>query len=332
MTGRWFALAVWAATVAAALVFWTLASSESTSCFRDAIDLAPGAEAPATCDEEAGEAVEQALAERDDEAETASALEGRSALLVWMALYAATAGVAAFSAVRSLALIVGLRPPLDRRFAGLVAGAAALVLLPLVLFRLLPELASERFGPFDGLHLEQLLLLNPIIGVLALFAAVGLVAVAHVVATRPALGLGELARLGSTLGTLVGMLGAILALAVITTAARWQAIGTLPGGESVPSAVVLLWGAVFALALAALYVPAHLRWAAATQLEIAAEIERQLPEVATADGTPGYRAPELELRKELEATLGVGGPLRSLQGSVSVLAPVIAAAVSSLFA
>ena len=103
---------------------------------------------------------------------------------------------------------------------------------------------------------------------LAMPAVIGLVAVAHVTATRPRLGLKELAELGASMRRLVGMLGAILALAVLTTAARWQAIGTLPGGEPVPSTVVLLWGAVFALVLAVLYVPVHERWAAATEREI----------------------------------------------------------------
>jgi hypothetical protein len=128
------------------------------------------------------------------------------------------------------------------------------------------------------------------------------------------------------------MLGAILALGVLTTAARWQAIGTLPGGEPLPSTVVLLWGAVFALVLGLLYVPVYQVWAAATQREIALEVERQLPEPTGHAGTPGFRVGELALKKELEATLGMGGALRSLQGSVAVLAPVIAAAVSSLFA
>jgi len=67
------------------------------------------------------------------------------------------------------------------------------------------------------------------------------------------------------------------------------------------------------------------------QSAIAEEVERQLPEHPAQGGTPGFRAPELALKKELETTLGLGGALRWLQGSVAVLAPVIAAAVSSLF-
>jgi hypothetical protein len=119
---------------------------------------------------------------------------------------------------------------------------------------------------------------------------------------------------------LVGLLGAILAVAVLTTAARWQAIDTLPGGESLPSTAVLVWGAVFALVLAVLYLPVYQLWATATEREIAEEVKRQLPDEAPA-GTVGFRAPELALKKELDATLGRGGALRSLDRGRRRLAP-----------
>jgi hypothetical protein len=160
---------------------------------------------------------------------------------------------------------------------------------------------------------------------------VGLVAVGCVISTRADFNLEELASHGSRIRAFVGMLGTILALGVLTTAARWQSIATLPGGESVPSTIVLLWGAVFAFVIAVLYLPVHDLWARKTKREIAAEVKRQLGANDKAAGTAGFRAPELALQRELESTLGVGGALRSLQGSVSVLAPVIAAAVSSLF-
>lgn len=144
-------------------------------------------------------------------------------------------------------------------------------------------------------------------------------------------GRSALAGLGSRIRQLVSMLGAVLAISVLTTAARWQAIETLPGGESLPSIIVLLWGSVFALVLGALYVPVHQRWAAKTARLISDEVKRQLPDDQSLRGTAGFRAPELRLTKELQAALGVGGALKSLQGSVAVLAPVIAAAISSLF-
>lgn len=332
MTGRSYAAAVLLAAAAAALVLWQLETSASTACFRNSVVLSPDGGKPEGCYKQAADAVVKAVEQRSPAAEESTALEARSALVVWMALFAATAGLAGFSAVRSVAMITGLKPAWGRRLVALSAAAVILVVLPFAAFRVLGELASARFGPFDELHLDKIQWLNPIVAALTMPAVLSLVAIARVVATRPGLGLEGLAELGSSIRRLVGMLGAILALGVLTTAARWQAIGMLPGGESVPSTVVLLWGAVFALVLGVLYVPVYQLWAAATGREIAEEVKRQLPEHTCHAGTPGFRAAELALTKELEATLGIGGALRSLQGSVAVLAPVIAAAVSSLFA
>jgi len=70
--------------------------------------------------------------------------------------------------------------------------------------------------------------------------------------------------------------------------------------------------------------------AAAADDAISAEVGEQFSSYEGA-GTFGFRPPELAARKELQATLGLGGALKTLQGSFAVLAPVIAAAVSSLF-
>jgi len=86
-----------------------------------------------------------------------------------------------------------------------------------------------------------------------------------------------------------------------------------------------------ALALAVLFVPAYQVWANETEVRISEEVRRQLPAEPAPGGTPGFRAAELALSKELHATLGLGGPLKTFQGPLAVLAPVIAAAVSSLF-
>jgi hypothetical protein len=330
----WYAAAAILAVAAAAVVVWQLAASESTACFRSSVELAAtGRGELEGCDEHAATAVRKHLAERDPDvaAEEPSELDAKSALVVWIALFAATAGAAAASGVRSVAAIAELRPGWSRRLVALSLGAVVLVMLPFALFRLLAGRTSERLGPFDDLHLNELAWLNPMIALLTLPAVIGLVAVGHVISTRADLGLEELASHGLRMRAFVGMLGAILALAVLTTAARWQAIATLPGGESVPSTVVLLWGAVFALVLAMLYLPVHQLWARETEREIAEEVKRQLPTDDRVGGTAGFHAPELALKKELESTLGVGGALRSLQGSIAVLAPVIAAAVSALF-
>jgi hypothetical protein len=335
MTARWYAAAVVLAVGAAFLVLWQLATSDSTACFHSSVELAAkGSGELEGCDAQAAHAVRNHLAQHNaaEAAGEPSEVEARSALVVWMALFAATAGVAAVSAVRSVDMIAEVRPAWSRRLVGLSVGAAILVLLPFAVFRVLTELAPTELGPFDRLHLSEIRWLNPIIALLTLPAVVGLVSVGHVVSTRSGLGLAELASLGSRLRALVGMLAAILALGVLTTAARWEAIATLPGGNSVPSTVVLLWGSVFALVLALLYVPVHQLWATETERQIAEEVRRQLLDQASFAGTAGFRAPELALRKELHATLGVGGALHSLQRSLAVLAPVIAAAVSSLFA
>ena len=196
------------------------------------------------------------LAERDPDAaaDPPSELDAKSALVVWIALFAATAGAAAISA-RSVVAIAELEPGWSRRLVALSLAAVVLVVLPFALFRLLAARTSERLGPFDDLHLDELAWLNPMIALLTLPAVIGLVAVGHVVSTRTHLNLQELAWHGARMRAF--MLGAVLALGVLTTAARWQAIATLPGGESVPSTVVLLWGSVFALVLAVLYVPVH---------------------------------------------------------------------------
>jgi hypothetical protein len=330
---RWYAAAVILAAAAAAVVVWRLTGSDSTACFRSSVELAAtGRGELEGCDEEAATAVEHVVERGPDAvAEEPSELDAKSALVVWIALYAATVGAAAVACVRSIAALVELKPVWSKRLVAFSLGAVVLVGLPFALFRLLGARTSERLGPFDDLHMDEIVWLNLMIALLTVPAVIGLVAVGNVISTRDELELEDLASHGSRIRAFVGMLGAILALGVLTTAARWQAIATLPGGESLPSTVVLLWGAVFALVLAVLYVPVHQLWVSVTEREIAQEIKRQLPADPRVGGTTGFRAPELALKKELESTLGVGSALHSLQGSVAVLAPVIAAAVSSLF-
>jgi hypothetical protein len=109
-------------------------------------------------------------------------------------------------------------------------------------------------------------------------------------------------------------------------------IGELPGGEAAPKAVILMWGSLYGLVLAVLYFPVYQRWAAETGTLIADEVRRQISDDRSLPGTAGFRSAEMSLTKELKAKLGVGGgALASFQGSFAVLAPVIAAAIASLF-
>ena len=72
------------------------------------------------------------------------------------------------------------------------------------------------------------------------------------------------------------------------------------------------------------------RWATATAALVSAEVSQQFSEYE-GPGTVGFRAPELAAKKELQALLRLGGALETLRGALVVLAPIIAAAISSLF-
>jgi hypothetical protein len=126
------------------------------------------------------------------------------------------------------------------------------------------------------------------------------------------------------------MLGVILSLIVLDTGARSKAIDKLQGGEALPSTIVVLYGLLYVLVLALLYVPVQQRWATTTTSLISDEVAQQLSG-ASLPGTPGFHPSELSLKKQLSETLGVEGPLQSIRASVAVLSPVIAAAVASLF-
>lgn len=335
--GRGYVLAILLGLTAAGLVFWQLESSESTACFRESAEIA-SSESKAVlqgCGSNSFDAVREEIEARRRSAasggsvpEGSSEIEAKSALIVWIALFAATAGFAAVVSVRSIGISKELKPRWNAGLIARCAGTAVLVALPFALFRLIPS----GLSPFDDLHGPQLKWIPPTIGLLMLPALTGLVVIWHILSVRPDLDLHDVARLGSRMRQVVSMVGAVLALSILTTAARWQAIATLPGGEALPSIIILLWGSIFALVLGAVYVPVHQRWATETTRLIADEVERQLAESRPRHGTVGFRASELSLTKELHATLRVGGALTSLQGSLAVLAPVVAAAVSSLFA
>ena len=334
MAGRGYIAAVLLALGAAALVAWQLSTANDTTCFLKAVRAGSVTQPQKEhqkkkyltehCTSKTFKTVVRHLSvEKPDE------LQAKSALAVWIALVAATAALAAFVGVRSAAIIREVNPPRDARFVGRCVGALALIAVPFLLFQGLPNLAHVELSQFDGFEKAQLRWIPLLIGVFVAPAVIGLEAIGRVASVR-ALALPEAARLGSRLRELVGMLGAILSLAVLDTAGRSQTIDKLPGGEAFPSTIVLLWGSAFVLVLALLYLPVHQRWAAETASLISDEVTRQLSGTPL-PGTAGFRPVELSLRKELNETLGVEGPLKSIRGSVAVLSPVIAAAVASLF-
>jgi hypothetical protein len=257
-------------------------------------------------------------------------VKAKSAVVVWIALLTFTAGFAGFVAVQSVVIVRELKPRWNKRFLGVSAGAAILLALPFVLFRVLPE-GLRKLGQFDDLHHSQLMWTQLLGGVLIFPALVGLVAIADVLMSRTNLRLAQADCLGSRMRQLISMLGAALALLVLTTAARWQAIGELPGGEAAPKVVILMWGSLYAVVLGVLYIPVYQRWAQETGTLIAHEVRRQMPDDQSLPGTAGFRSAEMSLTRELNVRLRMGGALASFQGSFAVLAPVIAGAIASLF-
>ena len=180
-TDRGYLAAVLLGLVAAALVLWQLESSESTACFRDSVELSiTGSETVLEdCESESFDAVRDYVAAQRSSAAAGNAVEdpdeveGRSALIVWMALFAATAGFAAIVAVRSVVMIKDLMPSWTAGLIARCAGAAILLVLPFALFRSIPA----RLTAFDDLHRAQLMWIPPLIGSLMLPAITALVVI-----------------------------------------------------------------------------------------------------------------------------------------------------------
>jgi hypothetical protein len=326
---------------AAAVVFFVFATSGQTDCYRESVtisishsnDTLPGCDFPAF--DEVREQVSEQRDRRDSDEgfgpNEPEPVRGNATLVVWISLFSATAGLAGFSAVRSIYMIcLDMKPRWRVSTNDIVASGGLTFLILLVPYLSLRMVGDWDLSPFDELHMTQIRWMTVFVLVLSFPAATGLRVIGHILRKHADLAMDDVAVLGSQLRTLISMLGGIVSLAVLGTAARWQAIDALPGGESVPGTIVLLWGGVYALALAALYIPVHERWASAARRTISLEVARQVPPSETA-GTIGFTIPELSARKELQSSLGLGGALSTLQGSLAVLAPIIAAAASSLF-
>jgi hypothetical protein len=345
---RMYIVSILLGLTVAALVGWQVLSAKDTDCFYRSLDIQiaqskkskPIDEVLKGCLSKNAAFIavrnniraqrQQLAAKKIPTLQETDKVKAKSAFITWVALLMATAGFAGFVAVQSIVIVWELKPRWNASLIAASVGAAILLALPFVLYLLLPK-RFTHLGEFDDLHHGQLTWMNFMGGVLVFPALVGLVAIADVLMSRTDLRLAEAGYLGARMRQLISMLGAALALLVLTTAARWQAIGTLPGGESAPKVVILMWGSAYAVVLAVLYVPAYQQWAAKTGRLISDEVKRQIPDDQSLGGTAGFRSAEMSLTRELNVRLGVGGALASFQGSFAVLAPVIAGAIASLF-
>ena len=340
---RAYLMSVLLGLAVAALVGWRLFTADDTDCFRKSIEvrISPPAHLLRDCTSDPFPAVRRYIQAQRDRAKTDSKfvpeetdkVEAQSSLLVWIVLVMVGVGFAAFVGVRSVVIIRELtpKPRWNATLIALCVLAAILVALPFVLAQLV---GFFHIGDFDTLDQEELRWIIVMGGFLAFPGLVALVAIwGALMSPRAGLRLSGAEFIGKRLRLVVSMLGAALALNVLANGARWQVIAALPGGQLPPKDAILLWGAIYALVLALLYVPVYQRWASETETLISDEVQRQLADDTSLPGTGGYRSAEMSLTRELKAKLGLGGgALASLQGSFAVLAPVIAAAVSSLFA
>jgi hypothetical protein len=325
----------------AVLVFFVLNGSPEAKCYRDSLDIpiAYSEENLAGCPFETFNSLRTVVTEQryllavndrfvPDEPDP---VKGKATLVVWVSLFAATAGLAGFSGVRSTYTIVrDLRPRWDLSTNDVAGSCLLAFVILLVPYLLLRTAGTMHLGPFDAFLTGRIHLLTVFVLALAFPTAAELRVVGHIVRTQPVLALGDVAGLGSELRRSISMLGGIVSLAVLGNAARSQAIGLLPGGEPLPGTIILLWGAIYALALAALYIPVYERWSTTARMAIKVEVSRQYRPLGV-ERTAGFSVEELGAKKALQTELGLGGALGSLQGSLAVLAPIIAAAASSLF-
>lgn len=301
-----------------------------TVCYQEAVEIEIDGTSTlsASCNTPTFEAVADSIeADRtalaldaDHEVDQPNATAARSAQVVWIVLIGVTAGLAWATAIMVVRTVQTVVPINDD---GWRWGALAAILVVAVALGLLWFLAADfRFGEYDDIYpnyTQGLVLL-----VLAPGSALvtGLVVLCEYLGSGKPTQLSDLVSVEMVLNRLTGLLGAALSLAVVTTGARWQMIGHLPGGESVSSSVVLLYGGLFTALAAAAYVPTQRRLAERREILINACVERQVGDYSTS---------VLAHRKAIRADIQSGrGALANLQGSLSILAPAIAAAVSTL--
>ncbi|MEM9566304.1 MAG: hypothetical protein AAGA93_27030 [Actinomycetota bacterium] len=320
-------------TLAAAALLWE--GPDDTACYEQAIsiDIAASDALVEGCDSEVFTAVNEAIAaertalgsDPDHEVDQPDFTAARSAQLTWIVLLSMTVGVAAATAVMTVRMaerLVGVRQRWRTWLLGIGAAVAAIGTALGILWVLSPGI---EFTPYDAIYpgyTQALVLATLLPGSVAI---VGLVVLCELLGSGRVDDLGSLLGVQAVLNRITGLLGALLSLAVITTGARWQMISHLPNGAAVPSTLVILYGGLFTALAAAAYLPTQRRFA---------ERREQLIDVeAGRSGADRYSDEFLRRRKLIRDDLEAGrSPFASFLGSLSILAPLVSAAVSTLVA
>lgn len=236
----------------------------------------------------------------------------RSALYLWISLLSAEAGLAVAAAIITV-------DRLRHRGRWWLHGATTVVLALAVPMLVLRLVAPRGLSDYELLHHAVIQWLVPLLVATGAAAGGGLRMITAELRARPPTGFAGLARPRRDIDTLTALLGALLTLTVVTTGARWQAISMLPGADPLPGSLILLYGGLFTAVAAAVYVPAFQSYADAARTLIQADLQGH-----------GFDNDAIDRRAKLGQELGLSSGPVPLPRSLSVLAPVVSAAVAAL--
>ena len=259
-----------------------------------------------------------------DDADRRRAEDGTFGL--WAAAIAAQTmvWVLAFPAIRAISR--RRRTPEAARSREIVWATAALALVGLAV-AILPPLTGDLPETIPNRGLKTFLL-NLAAFTLAVYAAR---AMWFAVAELRALGSSSAAdldalllhrRLRGEIGLLLRILGALVTLAVIASAALRAFTASVDAEGALPAQAVVLYGVTLSLVLALIYVPAH-----ETMLASGGALRDRIAPLLQPDD-PGFEG-RLGLRDRIDSFLGLDvGASVSLRAGIAILSPLLGSLVS----
>lgn len=259
-----------------------------------------------------------------DDADRRRAEDGTFGL--WAAAIAAQTmvWVLAFPAIRAISR--RRRTPEAARSREIVWATAALALVGLAV-AILPPLTGDLPDTIPNRGLKTFLL-NLAAFTLAVYAAR---AMWFAVAELRALGSSSAAdldallvhrRLRGEIGLLLRILGALVTLAVIASAALRAFTASVDAEGALPAQAVVLYGVTLSLVLALIYVPAH-----ETMLASGGALRDRIAPLLPPDD-PGFEG-RLGLRDRIDSFLGLDvGASVSLRAGIAILSPLLGSLVS----
>jgi len=245
---------------------------------------------------------------------------------LWAAAIAAQTmvWVLAFPAIREISR--RRRTPEAAGSREVVWATAALALVGLVV-AVLPPLTGELPDTIPNRGLKTFIL-NVVAFALAIYAARAMwfaVAELRALGSSRAAGLDALLlhrRLRGELQLLLRVLGALVTLAVIASAALRAFTASVDPDGALPAQAVVLYGVTLSLVLALIYVPAH-----QTMLASGGALRERIAPLLP-PGDPGFEG-RLGLRDRIDSFLGLDvAATVSLRAAIAILSPLLGSLVS----